>query len=115
MATRIAENLADILREDEKHGNFHLRLGDFLDEFYRSTNKTRQEMLDIAPAAYNGKPENLAFAAATAHKLANDYNLVTPEWVWEERCYLPGNRPFFWVPCEREAPVVIYVHIPDRI
>jgi hypothetical protein len=34
-----------------------------------------------------------SFLASTAHKLANDYHLSVPEWVYDERSYLPD--PYF--------------------
>jgi hypothetical protein len=38
---------------------------------------------------------HLPFLASVAHKLANDYYLAIPSWVFEKRCYLPGDEPFF--------------------
>jgi hypothetical protein len=40
-------------------------------------------------------PEYVPFLAATVHKLALDYGLIPPWWVFEKRCYLPGMSPYF--------------------
>ena len=75
--------------------DFYLLLGDFLDEFYRSEQPVRRLMLLERPEDINhGKRELISFAAATAHKLANDYSLDVPDWVFEKRCYL-YDEPFF--------------------
>jgi hypothetical protein len=71
--------------------DFYLLLGDFLDEFYRADAATRQKMIAERPA--DATSESLAYAAATAHKLANDCAFAAPSWVFERRCYNP--RPFF--------------------
>ena len=39
--------------------------------------------------------ESVPFLAATAHKLANDYALRVPAWVFEPRCYLARDEPYF--------------------
>ena len=38
--------------------------------------------------------ELLSFADATAHKLANDYKLEVPAWVYDKKYYM-NDRPFF--------------------
>ncbi len=75
--------------------DFYLLLGDFLDEFYvASDSEVRSAMLAETPVDMQGR-EYLAFIAATAHKLANDYHLETPSWTFERRCFLPPREPFF--------------------
>ena len=73
--------------------DFYLCLGDFLDEFYRSNNDARKAMLEPSPN-FSIQREHLAYLASTVHKLANDYELKAPDWVFDERCYLRDN-PFF--------------------
>ena len=73
--------------------DFYLSLGDFLDEFYRADNDQREDMIKNPPD--NSLPsENLAYFAASVHKLANDYGIEPPSWVFDERCYL-RDKPFF--------------------
>jgi hypothetical protein len=38
--------------------------------------------------------ELLSFSAATAHKLANDYGLEVPAWVFSKRYYM-SDSPYF--------------------
>ena len=41
-------------------------------------------------------PEYLGpFLAGAAHKLANDFKLELPIWVFDPKFYLPGNKPYF--------------------
>jgi hypothetical protein len=83
-----------ISRETNTGEDFYLLLGDFLDEFYRAAPETRMEMLREKPEEMSS-PELVPFLAATAHKLAGDYGLAPPCWVFERRCYLPGAYPHF--------------------
>jgi len=90
------DTIQDILINTQKNGDFYLLLGDFLDEFYRADRSIRQRMIETPPhsAALKNSSEYLSFAAATAHKLANDYNLTVPEWVFEKQYYMT-DTPFF--------------------
>ena len=73
-----------------------LELGDFLDEFYKATDQTRQIMIKEPPSVcgLRCEREHLSFAAAAAHKLANDYGLDVPFWVFDKRFYMTGE-PYF--------------------
>ena len=73
--------------------DFYLSLGDFLDEFYRADKSSRVDMIKNPPD-FSFTDENLAYLAASIHKLANDYEIETPNWVFDERCYL-RDKPFF--------------------
>lgn len=73
--------------------DFYLCLGDFLDEFYHVDDAARILMLHAIPD-FNLSGEHLAFLASTVHKLANDYGMRPPKWVFDKRCYL-RDTPFF--------------------
>jgi len=89
------DSIQKILDETAAGADFYLLLGDFLDEFYRSDDDTRQKMIADRPLEINGeRREALGFAASVAHKLDNDYRLDVPQWVFEKRCYL-YDEPFF--------------------
>jgi len=88
------DTIYDISVKTNAGANFYLQFGDFLDSFYRATDKEKVEMLANPPNDM-AKPEYVPFLAATAHKLADDFDLPPPEWVFDERCYLPGNKPHF--------------------
>jgi len=84
-----------VLKRAASGEDFYLLMGDFLDEFYRAEQVIRQAMIAERPVETGvDRYEYLGFAAASAHKLANDYNLSAPEWVFEKRCYL-YDKPFF--------------------
>lgn len=89
------DSMRALLKSASAGEDFYLLLGDFLDEFYRSDQAVRGKMITERPDDPSGcRREILGFAAATAHKLAIDYGLETPRWVFEKRCYLYGE-PFF--------------------
>jgi len=90
------DSIKKVLDNTQSGGDFYLLLGDFLDEFYRSTGEAMQNMIIEPPSEPGHKCERelLSFAAATAHKLANDYRLDVPSWVFEKKYYM-NNQPFF--------------------
>jgi len=73
--------------------DFYLSLGDFLDEFYRADKNQRKEMPYTQPDFSISKSE-LAFLAASVHRLANEHGMEPPEWVFDESCYM-RDEPFF--------------------
>jgi hypothetical protein len=76
--------------------DFYIALGDFLDEFYKADRFKKTEMINnlIVPLAGASEQEN-CFFAATIHKLANDYDITPPSWVFNEEYYLDFSEPFF--------------------
>ena len=86
-------NAQTISKETLAGRDFYLSLGDFLDEFYNADDAGRMAMLSARPD-YSIPQTNLAYLAATVHKLANTYEINPPEWTFEERCYL-RDKPFF--------------------
>ena len=93
--TESGENVdtSSIMAETVAGRDFYLCLGDFLDEFYRVDGDARRAMVLPSPD-YNAAQEHTAYLAATVHKLANDYGMEAPEWVFDQRCFLRG-KPFF--------------------
>ena len=81
------------MAETAAGSDFYLCLGDFLDEFYRADADARRAMVLPSPD-FNAAQVHTAFLAATVHKLANDYNMDPPTWVFDQRCYLK-DKPFF--------------------
>ena len=73
--------------------DFFLCLGDFLDEFYRADSDARRAMVLPSPD-FTAAREHTAYLASAIHKLANDYGMEPPGWVFDERCYL-RDKPFF--------------------
>jgi hypothetical protein len=88
------DSISEISRNTNAGGDFYLLLGDFLDEFYRVPPHIQAQMLREVPDDMGGS-ELVPFLAAAAHKLADDFGLTPPEWVFERRCYLPGAHPHF--------------------
>lgn len=69
------------------HGDFTLGVGNFLDEFKRSYNKS--EMINEEPKIENADNFHLCALAAIAHKLAVDDNVPVPEWVFKDIYIMP--------------------------
>lgn len=88
------ETLYNIAVQTNGGADFYLLFGDFLDAFYKAEAKTRMNMINEPPPDM-GKSEYVPFLAAAAHKLAIDFDVPPPEWVFERRCYLPGMAPHF--------------------
>ena len=75
--------------------DFWIAFGDFLDEFYRQSDQIRQQMIIQEPIdCLNANKAHKALFAATVHKLANDYMLKIPDWVWKKDYYMK-EHPFF--------------------
>jgi len=87
-------NVQAFFAEKTAGRDFYLCLGDFLDEFYHADNNVRADMLKAPPDFANLQREHLAYLACAVHKLANDYELEAPAWVFDERCYL-RDKPWF--------------------
>ena len=88
------ETIYDISVKTNDGADFYLLFGDFLDSFYKLRDKEKAVMLSTAPNDMS-KPEYVPFLASAAHKLADDFGITPPDWVFAERCYLPGDKPHF--------------------
>ena len=107
------ERLMDACAQGE---DFFLVKGSWLDEFYRSSPETKQRMIDAPPskAAQKGcKREALAYAASMAHKLANDFHLEVPKWVFERQYYLYDKPYFAWNARGNLRKLFLYVSPPE--
>jgi hypothetical protein len=95
-AANKVSSIQDILMKTLTGADFHVLLGDYLDEFYRSDKNIQQQMLDTQPSgdALKNPQEHLSFAASAVHKLANDHDLVVPRWVFDKIYYM-FDKPFF--------------------
>lgn len=84
------ETIQELLTHLSRGVNFYMLKGNWLDEFYRCDNFTRQKMIDDAPngEALNNDRGALAFVAAMVHRLANKYGLRVPTWVYKQRYFL---------------------------
>ena len=88
------DSLSLVLKRNKYGEDFYILMGNFLDEFYKADANIKSEMINEKPTEFKEYKEYLPFAAATAHKLANDYGLKCPDWVFEDDCYMK-DKPFF--------------------
>lgn len=86
-----SDELKQVIAESAKGNDFNLSLRGFLDVFY-SYKDDKDKMFDLIkrePQYYKNVPNyQYAMCAATANKLANDYDLEVPDWVWKDRYYM---------------------------
>jgi hypothetical protein len=86
-----SKELKAVIAESAKGNDFSLSLRGFLDVFY-SCKDDKEKMFALIkrePQHYRNVPDyQYAMCAATANKLANDYDLEVPSWVWKDRYYM---------------------------
>ena len=86
-----SNELKAVIAESAKGNDFSLSLRGFLDVFY-SCKEDKEKMFALIkrePQHYKNVPDyQYAMCAATANKLANDYDLEVPSWVWKDRYYM---------------------------
>lgn len=68
--------------------NKELYYGQFLDDFYHADNKAA--LIADEPPHSSIEPWFICFIAGAVHKLANDYDLTVPSWVFKEKYIYPG-------------------------
>lgn len=84
----------DVFNSISEGRDFYISLGNFLDDFYNQTDDNKSLILKIEPKNYNVPIYQKAFLASTIHKLANDFNLEVPTWVFESD-YYSYDKPYF--------------------
>lgn len=88
-----SEELRQVIAESANGNDFNLSLRGFLDIFY-SYKGDKDKMFALIrrePKYYKNIPDyQYAMCAATANKLANDYDIEVPDWVWKDRYYMKG-------------------------
>ncbi|MDR2300644.1 MAG: hypothetical protein LBF38_01165 [Deltaproteobacteria bacterium] len=88
------DNIYGISVKVNQGEDFGLSLANFLEDFYYFGPEVKAQIIQDRPLDMPNIAQ-VPFLAATAHKLANDYKLAVPPWVFEKRCYLPGDSPYF--------------------
>jgi len=74
--------------------DFYICLGNFLDDFYNRSDLEKGLMIQTEPGKYDIPIYQKAFLASTIHKLANDFNLEVPKWVFKPE-YYSYDKPYF--------------------
>ena len=86
-----SDELKAVIAESAKGNDFSLSLRGFLDIFYscKDDKEKMYALIKREPQYSKNVPDyQFAICAATANKLANDYNLEVPDWVWKDRYYM---------------------------
>jgi hypothetical protein len=84
-------HLSQVIDESARARDFSLSLRGFLDVFYSCKDNKRKmsALIKMEPVLYEKVPcFQYAICAATAHKLANDFGLKAPSWVWKQEYYM---------------------------
>ncbi len=86
-----SDELRQVIEESAKGNDFSLSLRGFLDLLYSCGNDKDKmyNLIKMEPKQYKNVPDyQYAMCAATANKLANDYDIEVPGWVWKDRYYM---------------------------
>ncbi|MDR3136343.1 MAG: hypothetical protein LBU07_02820 [Coriobacteriales bacterium] len=76
--------------------DFYIALGDFLDNFYRASQDERIALISGQPIFPDTiSKQERCFFAASVHKLANEYSIIPPSWIFRKKYYLDHDEPFF--------------------
>ena len=84
-------HISQVIEESARGKDFSLSLRGFLDVFYScKDNKIKMyALIKMEPGFCKKVPGyQYAICAATAHKLANDFGLKVPSWVWKQKYYM---------------------------
>lgn len=80
-----------VISESAKGNDFSLSFRGFLDVFYsfQDSKEKMYALIQNEPEQFGNVPNyQYAMCAAAANKLANDYDLEVPDWVWKDRYYM---------------------------
>jgi len=83
--------LRQVINESALGQDFGLAFRGFLDAFYsfKADKEKMHSLIRHEPVQYESVPNyQYSMCAAAAHKLANDYGVEVPSWVWKKRYYL---------------------------
>jgi len=86
-----SNELMKVIAESAKGNDFSLSLRGFLDVFYSCKNDKDKmfALIKREPKNHKSVPDyQYAMCAATANKLANDFGIKVPSWVWKNRYYM---------------------------
>ena len=87
-------SLKNVINDIANGKEFAICFGDFLDSFYNSNTKIKQSAIQDEPNRHIEISSYIyAYVASSAHKLANDYNLEVPQWVFDKFYFL--EEPYF--------------------
>lgn len=86
-----------------------------MDEFYYAlNNEQRQEVLNEEPVWFTGVGEyEMAFVSAMVNKLAVDYDLITPTWVYNDE-YFQLKEPHFAMGAKGDLRLLLLVESPKQ-
>jgi len=85
-----------------KREDFGFYLRNFLDDFYALNQQGKQNVLISAVRYDEVCRRELSFVAAVVEKLADDYGLACPDWIFDRRLY--SADPVFPAFLERTDP-----------
>jgi hypothetical protein len=92
-------------------GSFEIHTGNFLDDFYRSNNEQRINMVIQEPPVNSTLAEHLLpFLAGMVEKLCNDHGIECPDWIYKKQYYL--KEPVFWMEAKGNLRYVLLVESP---
>jgi hypothetical protein len=104
--------IAEVVKLTSRNTNdFEIHLGNFLDEFYRSSESTKSNMVKDEPESFNNiSQQTYAFVAGTTEKLCNDSSIVPPRWIFKDEYTL--KEPMFAMDAKGTLRLYLLVESP---
>lgn len=104
--------IAEIVKlTSENISDFEIHLGNFLDEFYRSSEAGKGNIVRDEPEYFKTIPQQTyAFLAGTVEKLCNDSGIEPPKWVFKDEYIL--KDPMFAMDAKGMLRLYLLVESP---
>lgn len=111
----IYKTIYEVVKESVAYGfeeSFWYYFGDFLDYFYNidTSFEDRVRAITAEPLFDRVSDKDKAFIAASVHKLAIDYSLPRPEWIFDKQYFL--KEPYFSNNAKGELRLVLLAESP---
>lgn len=107
------QEIVDIIQKDREKMWF--AIGNYLDEFYYALDdKERQEVVNEEPVWFEGVGVyEKTFISAMVNKLEVDYDLITPDWVYNKE-YFELYPPHFAMNAQGDLKLVLLIESPKQ-
>ncbi len=104
--------MADVVKLTSRNiDDFEIHLGNFLDEFYRSSEAVKNDMVKAEPEYFKTiSQQTYAFLAGTVEKLCNDSSIEPPGWIFKDEYVL--KDPMFAMDAKGTFRLYLLVESP---
>jgi len=105
-------NVNDLVNNINEYSfNMPIFFGDFLDEFYTADHEDKQSMILQEPRHYGTISNQIyAYIAAMVDYLCNKYELLKPDWIFNNSYYL--QDPYFAHDFKNDMRIILLIESP---